>query len=149
MVRKKEDRESSDFPGANKRLDQLGSEVISASSLNESETDEIVSSPFLYSRIRTRITAEALRREEKENWLSVFVVFWRTVPAMALVAVFCLVLFLTSQSSGISTPGLSEDGIPSAPEPGIERAVFAGVQPLSSDEVLTTILGREDGEAVR
>lgn len=149
MVWKKKDRVSSDFPGASKRLDQLGSEVIGASSLNESETEEIVSSPFLYSRIRTRIAAEASRREEKENWLSVFVVFWRTVPAMALVAVFCLVLFLTSRSSGIVTSGLSEDGIPSAPEPGIERVVFAEVQPLSSDEVLTTILGREDGETVR
>lgn len=149
MVWKKRDMIASSVRGVNERLDRLGSEVISASSLNEDETDGVVSSPFLYTRVRARINAELARREEKEGWLSIFKVFWRAVPAMALVAVFCLVLFLSSSTGGLTTAGLSEDGVPSAPDSGIERVVFAGKQPLSNDEVLTTILGREDGEVTK
>jgi hypothetical protein len=149
MVWKKRDTEASDALGVNERLDRLGSEVISASSLNEDETGAIVSSPFLYTRVRARINAELTRREERESWLSILLVFWRAVPAMALVAVFCLVLFLSSGPGGLATAGLSEDGVPSAPDSGIERVVFAENKPLSNDEVLTTILGREDPEVTK
>jgi hypothetical protein len=149
MILKKKDRITSNLPGARERLDRLGSEVIRASSLNETEAEAIVSSPFLYSRLRSRIAGESARREEKENWLSMIMVFWRAVPAMALVAVFCLVLFLSSSSVGLSPAGLSEDGVPSAPDSGIERVVFAERQPLSNDEVLATILGSDDGEETK
>lgn len=149
MVWKKRDPLAPNVPGLKERLDRVGSEVIHASSLNESESEAVVSAPFLYSRVRSRIAAELARREEKEGRLSMIMVFWRAVPAMALVAVLCLVLFLSSSSGGLMTAGFSEDGVPSAPDSGIERVVFAEMQPLSSDEVLTTILGREDGEVTR
>lgn len=139
----------SDVTGVNERLDRLGSEVIRASSMDEAETEAIVSAPFLYSRLRARIAAETTRGEEKDRGLSIFRVFWRTVPAMALLAVFCLVLFLSSNSGGLSTAGFSEDGVPNSPGSEIERVVFAERQPLSNDEVLATILGREDGEDIR
>lgn len=146
MVWKKRDRITPNVPGVNERLDRLGSEIIRASSLNETEAEAAVSSPFLYTRLRSRIAAELARREEKDNWLSMIMVFWRAVPAMAVVTVFCLVLFLSSSSGGLATAGLTEDGVPGAPDSGIERVVFAERQPLSNDEVLTTIIGREDGE---
>lgn len=149
MVWKKRNRVDSSRLEVNDHLDRLSSEVIRASSLNEEEAESVVSSPFLYSRVRSGIAAEVSRREEKESWLSMLIVFWRAVPAMALVAVFCLVLFLSSSSGGLATAGLTEDGVPSAPDSGIERVVFAERQPLSNDEVLTTILGREDGEATK
>jgi hypothetical protein len=131
------------------RLDRLGSEVIRVSSLNEAEAEEIVASPFLFSRIRSRIASETSRREEKENRLSMFIVFWRAVPAMALVAIVCLVLFLASSPGGLVSAGLTEDGVPSAPDSGIESIVFAERQPLSNDEVLATILGRDEGEVAK
>lgn len=149
MVWKKRDRVIPNVPGANERLDRFGSELIRASSMNEAEAEAAVSSPFLYTRLRSRIATELARREEKENWLSMIMVFWRAVPAMALVTVFCLVLFLSSSSGGLATAGLNEDGVPGAPDTGIERVVFAERQPLSSDEVLTTIMGREDGDETK
>lgn len=149
MVWKKKEQVASKVPGLNGRLDRLGSEVIRASALNEAEAEAAVASPFLFSRVRSRIAAELARREEKESWLSMIMVFWRAVPAMVLVAVFCLVLFLSSSSGGLTTTGLNEDGVPSAPDSGIESVVFAERQPLSNDEVLTTILGREDGDATK
>lgn len=149
MVWKKRDRVNPNIPGVNERLDRLGSEVLRASSLNEEETDAVVSTPFFYSRLRSRIAVEAARREEKENWLSMIKVFWRAVPAMAMVAVFCLVLFLSSSSGGLVTAGLTEDGVAGARDSGIESVVFAENQSLSNDEVLTTIIGREDEEETK
>jgi len=66
-----------------------------------------------------------------------------------LVAVFCLVLFLSSSSGGLVSTGSTEEGLPSALESGIEQVVFAEKQPLSSDDVLTTIMVGEDGEAAK
>lgn len=149
MVRKEIDRLASSAPGKKERIDRLGSEIVRASSMNEVEVEEVATLPFLFTRIRSRIADEARRREEKESWLSYIIVFWRAVPAMALVAVFCLVLFLSSSSGGLVTAGLTEDGMPSAPESGIERAVFAERQSLSDDDVLTTIMVGEDGEATK
>lgn len=140
MVLKKKDR------GLDERLDRFGREVIRASSLNETDAEATASSPFLYSRVCSRIAAEASRRKDKESWLSMLIVFWRAVPAMALVAVICLVLFLSANPGGISTGGFGDDAILTAPDAGIELAVFAESQPLSSDEVLATILNRDDAE---
>lgn len=144
---KKKDRLNSRV--GNERLDRLGSEILRAASMNEAEAESAVESPFLFSRISSRIAGEVSRREEKENWLSYLMVFSRAVPAMALVAVFCLVLFLASSSGGLVTTGSTEDGLPSALESGIEQVVFAEKQPLSSDDVLTTIMVGEDGEAAK
>ena len=149
MDLKKRVRVNPKASGAKERLDRLGSEVIRASSLSEAEAEAAVASPFLFSRVRSRIAAELARREEKESWLSMIMVFWRAVPAMALVAVFCLVLFLSSSSGGPATTGSSEDEVSSATDSGIENVVFADNQPLSSDDVLSDILGRDDGEATK
>lgn len=149
MVWKKKDRIRSNELGVTEQLDRLGSEIIRAASLSEAELDATVSSAFLYTRLRSRIATELARREEKEGWLSMLLIFWRAVPAMALVTVFCLVLFLSSSSGRLLTAGFSEDGVPSAPDSGIERVVFAEKQPLSNDEVLATILSREDGEEIK
>lgn len=149
MTRNKKDWGIPNRRDMTERLDRLGSDVLRAFSLNEAEAEEAVSSPFLYARIRSRIAGELSGREEKENWLSMFFVFWRAVPAMALVAVFSLVLFLSSNSGGLAPVGLTEDGLPSVPDSEVESVVFAESQPLSNDEILATILGREDGEAAR
>lgn len=132
--------------GLDERLDAFGREVIRASSLNEEEAEAVASAPFLYSRVRSRIAAEASGREEKENWLSMLVVFWRAVPALALVAMVCFVLFLTANLTGTSSTDVRDDAAISTTDSGIEQAVFVERQPLSSDEVLATILNRDDAE---
>ena len=143
MVLKKRDRV------LDEQLDLVGRETMRASSLNEAEAEAAVSSPFLYSRVRSRIAEEVSRREEKESWLSMLIVFWRAVPAMALVAVACLVLFLSANPRGTTNSGSGEDAVLSVSDSGIEQAVFTERQPLSSDEVLATILNKDDTEVAR
>jgi len=126
------------------RLDLLGREIVRASAANETEAEAAASSPFLYTRLRARIAQERGRREEGESWLTMLAVIWRTVPAMALVAVFAFVLFL-STGTGTRTPGSSNDyALLGETDAGVEQVVFADAQPLSSDEVLTTILGEDE-----
>lgn len=121
----------------NERLDQLGRDIARASAANEAE--DASSSPFLYTRVRSRIAEERKRREAGESWLTMLGVVWRTVPAMALVAVFALVLFLSAGQSARSSSGFSDEALLGARDAGVEQVVFADRPPLSRDEVLATI----------
>jgi hypothetical protein len=136
MITRKKDCEGDE------RLDLLGREIVRASAANVTEAEAAASSPFLYTRIGARIAQERARREEGESWLTMLAVIWRTVPAMALVAVFAVVLFL---STGTGTPGSSNDyALLGESDAGVAQVVFADRQPLSSDEVLTTILDADE-----
>lgn len=130
--------------GTNERLDRLGRKLIRASADNEEVGEAVASSPFLYTRLRARIDAERVRREEGARWRAFFGVVWRAVPAMALVALLAFVLFL-SVSFTRSAGSYSDEALLGAPDAGVERVVFAGDrQPLSSDDVLATILNDEE-----
>jgi hypothetical protein len=138
MITRKKDRERDE------RLDRMGREIVRASSANETEAEAAASSPFLYTRLQARIAQERRRREEGENWLTMLAVVWRTVPAMALVAVFAFVLFL-SAGTGTRNPGSNNDyALLGETDAGVEQVMFADAQPLSSDEVLTTILDADE-----
>jgi anti-sigma-K factor RskA len=134
---------------AYERLDNVGRAIVRASATEDRTADEAVQSPFLYARLRTRINAESARREEGERRRALFGVVWRAVPALALVAVFALVLFLSATFS--RTGGsYSDEAILDERDAGVERVVFAGdPQPLSSDEVLATILNEDERGASR
>jgi hypothetical protein len=138
MITKNKDR------GMDERLDLLGREIVRASSANQAVAETAASSPFLYTRIRARIAQERTRLEEGESWLTMLAVIWRTVPAMAMVAVFAFVLFL-STGTGTRTTGSSNDyALLGETDVGVEQVVFTDRQPLSSDEVLTTILDEDE-----
>jgi hypothetical protein len=138
MIARKTDHEQDE------RLNRMGREIVRASSANESEAEAAASSPFLYTRLRARIAQERERREEGESWLTMLAVIWRTVPAMALVAVFAFVLFL-SVGTGTRAPGSANDyALLGEADAGVEQVVFTDAQPLSSDEVLTTILDADE-----
>jgi hypothetical protein len=141
MTRKK--RES----GFEERLEHMGREIVRAAA-NETEAEAAATSPFLYTRLRARINAERVRREEGEGWLALFGVVWRAVPMMALVAVFAFVLFWSASMGARASGSLSVESLLGTPDAGIEQVVFADRQPLSSDEVLATILN-EDVETAR
>jgi hypothetical protein len=123
----------------NERLDQVGRGIIRASATNEGVAEEASSSPFLYTRLRSALMEERRRREEGESWLTMLSVAWRTVPAMALVAVFALAVFLFSSSSASNQNGFSDEALLGAPNGSVEQVVFSDRQPLSRDEVLATI----------
>ncbi|MBV9957309.1 MAG: hypothetical protein JO360_02775 [Acidobacteria bacterium] len=128
------------------RLDRLGSEIVRATAMPETEAESVAAAPFLYARLRARINAERTRREEGESRLAMLKVFWRAVPALALVAVFALALFWSSATQRLANSGYVSEAILNSPDSGIERTVFTDNQALSSDEVLATIY---DGEAAK
>ncbi|HEV2800855.1 MAG TPA: hypothetical protein VGW12_10185 [Pyrinomonadaceae bacterium] len=139
--------------GRDERLERFGRTLVRASAAaGEAEAERVAASPFLYARLRTRIRAEEERRAGGgETWRTLLGVVWRSVPAMALVAVFAFVLFWTS-SLGTQTvsPGvLSDEALMDARDVGVESVVFAERRPLSSDDVLATILQEDDREANR
>jgi hypothetical protein len=134
----------------NERLERFGQAVVRASAANEAESEAVAASPFLYARLRTRIAAEEERRAGGETWLALLGVVWRSVPAMALVALFAFVLFWTSNFGTAASPGvLSDEALMDARDDGIESVVFAERRPLSSDDVLATILNPDEREASR
>ncbi len=134
---------------SDERLTRLGSEVVRAAASNEGEAETIAASPFLYTRLRARIDGERQRREDVEGWFAVFGVFRRAVPAMALLAVFAFALFWTASLGTLSTSDLSDSALFGERTAGIEHVVFADRNPLSSDEVLASILNDDEREAAR
>jgi hypothetical protein len=138
MITRKKDSERDE------RLDILGRKIVRASSSKEEEAEAAASSPFLYTRLRARIAQERERREEGESWLTMLGVAWRTVPAMALVAVFAFVLFLSAGTGTRAPVGSNDYALLGETDAGVEQVVFADRQPLSSDEVLTTIMDADE-----
>ena len=133
------------------RLDRIGREIVRASAANEDEAERVAASPFLYARVRSRIKAEQGQRAERENWLMTLKVIWRAVPAMALVAIFALALFITTNFSArpSTTMGDDEPLLEARAGAGVEGVVFADNRNMSSDEVLETILSDDEQEAAR
>ncbi len=134
------------------RLERFGRAVVRASArAGEAEAEGVAASPFLYTRLSARIRAEEERRAGGETWRTLLGVVWRSVPAMALLAVFAFILFWTSTFGTKATaPGvLSDEALMDARDAGVERVVFAERRPLSSDEVLATILQEDEREASR
>jgi hypothetical protein len=138
--------------GAVEELERLGRVIVRASAADEAEAEAVAASPFLYTRLRARIEAEQARRAGgAETWRTLLGVVWRSVPAMALVALFAFILFWTSNFGNASvSPGvLSDEALLDARDAGIESVVFAERRPLSSDDVLATILQDDEREVSR
>ncbi|HEV7903932.1 MAG TPA: hypothetical protein VGO96_08835 [Pyrinomonadaceae bacterium] len=139
---------------ADAELERLGRALVRASATNEAEAEAVASSPFLYTRLRARIGEEQARRAGAETWRTLLGVVWRSVPAMALVALFAFILFWTSNfsSAGGATlsPGvLSDEALMDARDAGIENVVFAERRALSSDDVLATLIQQDEREVSR
>jgi hypothetical protein len=131
-------------PGLDERLDRLGQQVVRASAANEDAADALDAQPFLYARLRSRIAAERERRAEGERWLPLLGIVWRAVPAMAMVTVFAFVLFWSTSVGTLSGGNLGVESLLGTRDADIEQVVFADSQPLSSDEVLATILNEDE-----
>jgi len=128
------------------RLGRFAREVVRASAGGEAEARAVADSPFLYARVRARIEEERRRREEGEGWLALFGVAWRAVPAMALVAVLALALFLSSGAGDLSPGfGLGAETLLGERDGDFEQVVLADTRTPSNDEVLSTIIGEGEG----
>lgn len=128
------------------RLERFAREVVRASAAGEAEAHAAADAPFLYARVRARIEEERRRREEGEGWLALFGVAWRAVPAMTLVAVMALALFLSSGVNDL-TPGfgLGAESLLGERDGDFEQVVLADTRTPSNDEVLSTIIGEGEG----
>lgn len=130
-------------------LDQMGREIVRASASNEPEAERVASSPFLYARLRSRINAERAQREEGERWLTMLGVVWRAIPAMALIAIFAVTLFLFANFGAQPLVASSDEPFLDARSVGVESVAFTDNRSISSDEVLATILNEDEQEASR
>lgn len=130
------------------RLERVGRELVRASGADEREAEAAAGSPFLYARVRAAIEAERHRREEGEGWFALLTVAWRAVPALALVAVLALALFL-SAGAGDAAAGFGDEALLGDREADIEQVVFADARTPSSDEVLSNIVGVDETEGAR
>lgn len=143
MIGKKRDRRSQE------QLDHVGREIVRASAMNEAEGEQVAASPFLYTRLSSRINAEREQREEGERWGAMLRVIWRAIPAMAMVAILAVTLFLSSNFSTQTTRVASVEDLLDGQGAEVESVVFADNRSLSSDEVLATILNEDEQEASR
>ena len=130
-------------------LDRAGSSIIRSAGLPESETDEISTAPFLFGRIRTRIANEQEALSDRANLSSFWLISKRAIPAMMLVAAlsFGLSAYMAGNKTQPST--FSVDAYLGTNESGIENMVFAERRQLTNDEVLATIIARDEREANR
>lgn len=140
---------SKDRRELDERLDRAGREVLRSAAMCDAEAEEIAASPFLYARVRARITAERKRRAASENWLSLLTVARRAVPAMALSAAIAFGVLWFGGEDNLLEQSFSEEALFAANDTRIERVVFAEREPLSNDEMLETIMSDDELEASR
>lgn len=125
------------------KSDRAGRLVLRAAARNDEAADAAASSPFLYTRLRTRISEEQRRREEAGGWGALLLVARRAIPAMALVAILAAILTVWSMQTN-TTPvgyGLEDEALTDTRDPGIEQAIF-NRKALSPDEVFTIVVDR-------
>ena len=143
MIGKKRNRRSDEH------LAQTGREIVRASAMNEAEGERVAAAPFLYARLRSRINAEREQREEGERWGAMLRVVWRAIPAMAMVAILAVALFLSANFGTQPVGVVSVEDLLDTQGAEVESVVFADNRQLSSDEVLATILNEDEQEASR
>ncbi|MCI0487680.1 MAG: hypothetical protein L0229_13895 [Blastocatellia bacterium] len=136
------------------RLDRVAQEITRAAVADNAE--EVVSSPFLYSKLRARIEAEQERRAEPVNgWLVMLAAARLAIPALAIIAIAVTAMFWFG---GASAPPESAANVPyiNMPEMG-----YGGIAPIqacsvsdsagcnvSTNEVIATLF-REEGQELR
>jgi hypothetical protein len=122
--------------------DRAGRLVLLAAARND-EAEAAASSPFLYTRLRARISEEERRRAEAGSWLSLLFVARRAIPAMASVAVMAAILTVWSMqpSAPAAGYGIEDEALSDTRDPGVEQAILTR-NVLSRDEVFSIVVDR-------
>ena len=132
------------------RLDGMGRALVRAASLDEEEVERIAASPFLAARLRTRIEAARAAKEESGDWLAVFGVAWRAVPAMSLAAALAVGVFLYAGGGDPFPAGLfTDEALLATSESAVEGVFFDDTGALTRDEVLSTIVDENERRTQR
>jgi len=132
------------------RLDEMGRAFVRAASLDEEEVERIAAAPFLAARLRTRIEAARAAREESGDWLAVFGVAWRAVPAMSLAAALAVGVFFYAGGGDPFPAGLfTDEALLATSESAVEGVYFDDTSALTQDEVLSTIVDENERRTQR
>jgi hypothetical protein len=131
------------------KLDRAGRRIVRASGISEGQGEQVVSSPFLLGRIRAQIAAESENRAANGIWSSLAAAAWRAIPAMGLAAALSFGLLLYVNGNKSSSPAFSVDAYLGAGESGIDNPLFAERRPLTDEEVLTTLVSRDEKESAK
>jgi len=132
------------------RLDGMGRAFVRAASLDEEEVERIAAAPFLAARLRTRIEASRAAKEESGDWLAVFGVAWRAVPAMSLAAALAVGVFFYAGGGDPFPAGLfTDEALLATSESAVEGVYFDDTGALTQDEVLSTIVDENERRTQR
>lgn len=132
---------------SNENLDRVGHRLLNAAVLSDQDAEKIAGSPFLFGRIRARI-GERQPDEAGNLWRNFWLISRKAIPAMSLAAAISLGLFFYAGNKSPNS-AFSVDAYLGAGESGIENIVFAEKHPLTTDEVLATIVARDERELPR
>jgi hypothetical protein len=137
----------------NEHLDRAGKAVLRAAAADEQEIERAIESPFLFTRVRGRVT-EQLRENESGGWQSLPLIGWRAIPAMALIAMLAGGLTIwtgksASNSNVGSTPSvwyrLDDEALTDTNDPGVEQTVLSRNN-LSHEDVFDMVIERGAAE---
>jgi hypothetical protein len=130
-------------------LDRAGKVILRAAAADEQEIERAAESPFLFTRVRARITAQ-LRESESGGWQSLPLIAWRAIPAMALIAMLAGGLMIwTRQSASKSNIAnappvwyrLDDEALTDTTDPGVEQTVLSRNN-LSHEDVFDMVIER-------
>ena len=129
-------------------LDSAGRIITKAASLSETEAGEIAAAPFLFARIQARIVAER-QVADAGIWTGLWLISRRAIPAMMIVAALSLGLSFYFTGNKKQPAAFSVDAYLGTNESGVDNLLFAERRPLTRDEVLATIISRDERELGR
>ena len=141
------------YHSPDRSLDRVGKSVTRAAGIDETQADEVASSPFIYARLRARIEAERERQSEPGGgWFVTFKVARLAIPTLALVAIVAVTSFwfaVTKNTASIS-PGVAREENSYQPAPVTACALSATDEcAISNEEVLATMFAEQKGEEQR
>jgi hypothetical protein len=129
-------------------LDSAGRLITRAATLSESEAEAIATAPFLFARIQARIAAEQ-QVADVGIWTGFWSISRRAIPAMMIVAALSMGLSFYFTGNKKQPATFSVDAYLGTNESGVDNLLFAERRPLTRDEVLATIISRDERELGR
>ena len=134
-------------PVLNDRLDRTGREIARVSVIPDQEAGDVATAQFLFTRVRALIDQERKQREAGGIWTGFRSASRKAIPAMVIVAALSLGLSLYTAGNKSANSAFSVDAYLGTNEAGIENMFFAERRPLTTEEVLATIINeREAGK---
>ncbi|MGA9770275.1 MAG: hypothetical protein WBV94_14645 [Blastocatellia bacterium] len=128
-------------------LDRVSLSITRASGIDETNVDQIASSPFLYARLRARIEAE--RKQQTEGWFATFKIARRAIPVLAFVAIAAVasLWFAAANRSDSPLPGGANVYVNYPLTPVTACSLSATDEcAISSEEVLATMFAEQEGK---